>query len=217
MPSHSADIPGYQCQPFLSQPIQQLWATYHRDGDERALRTSLHQKSLHFCENALCECDLGNQPLLPLPHDMMHISDGICKPIFELIVDGLTPKERTALDELCDRIFKNLKNSRSSCFPRMNFDGGLTSLTLVTSAEKLGILHCWNVLSNTRMGRTMMEEAVNRRSPGRSGDGVSCQRGEKPRLQQQSRRDLSKVYSGSQSPNTSALKRSKSEQRNLSS
>ena len=113
VPSDSSDIPGYECQPFLSHPIQQLWATYHRNGDERALRASLHEKSLHFCENALCECDFGNQPMLPLPHDMMHISDGICKPIFELIVDGLTPKERKALDELHDRLFKNLKNSRS--------------------------------------------------------------------------------------------------------
>ena len=114
------------------------------------LQNRLKELNTHNCVNSLWELDDGGNPLLPLPHDTMHLFSGIFQKMMEVLFDNCSIKAKMFLDNCAEDMIHNVASSEKDCFPRIKMSKGLTHLSLMTSDEWSGLLLACIVIMKTR-------------------------------------------------------------------
>jgi hypothetical protein len=106
--------------------------------------------------------DTGGQESLPLPHDLMHILSTIMKTVFTLLVSPMSASEKASLDLAVSEIMGPIRSGEKHEMPRMFFSNGITSVTMLTAGEWVGVMLMTTVLLNTKRGRATMSECMAR-------------------------------------------------------
>jgi hypothetical protein len=101
---------------------------------------ALRLMSSHYIDYAFFSVDFGSNHLgvtAATAPDMMHIAEsGIFKYLLNVFIDSMPNATKAKVDTLVEKLFVPIRSTKKSDFPRMNFKGGATSLTMLS-------LHHW--------------------------------------------------------------------------
>ena len=93
------------------------------------------------------------------PVDLMHaFQSGILRYLTKMILDKLTPTDKTKLDQLVDQILGSLRSSEKDTFPRFSFTKGYSKLSMITSDEWVGKLFVLLLVAMTNEGRSILKK-----------------------------------------------------------
>jgi hypothetical protein len=93
--------------------------------------------------------------LVPTTVDPMHaFEEGIVLYILAAVINPMTNGMKSRLDELALALIKS--NKWNSDYPRMNFSGGFSSLTLLTADEKVRKLMLVWLILQTNQGKALL-------------------------------------------------------------
>jgi len=117
------------------------------------IMADLKNLSTHMHSSAFSQIWFGENPhgiYGATPTDLMHaFLQGIIPYSLRIMMSSLTIKEKESLDFLCDRCFVTIRSSEKQNYPRCNFSGGITNLTLLTATEWAGALFTMALLMRT--------------------------------------------------------------------
>jgi hypothetical protein len=104
-------------------------------------RNALRLMSSHYVDNAFFSVDFGSNHLgvtTATAPDMMHIAEsGIFKYLLNVFIDSMPNATKAKVDALVEKLFVPIRSTKKSDFPRMNFKGGATSLTMLVRFVKV--------------------------------------------------------------------------------
>ena len=115
----------------------------HKQYNEEELTSHLKALSIHPHNNAFTPAIMCRHPMGifgATPTDPMHaFLHGVLDYAIEVYLGWYTPKEKSIVDRLVDRIFVTQRQSTRKTFPRVDFTNGITNLTQITAEEWLGV------------------------------------------------------------------------------
>lgn len=120
----------------------------------------LNSWSMHTHDNVFCKLDMGanshgiwGSTPLDCTHAFRH---GLVKYVLEIFYDKLTVDGCCGLDEMVRQLHAKARQSAGKDYPRVTFTHGITSLTYMTHAEKVGILMVLVIILATVEGRQIL-------------------------------------------------------------
>ena len=120
-------------------------------------RHALKLMSSHYVDNAFFSVDFGSNHLgvtAATAPDMMHITEsGIFKYLLNVFIDSMPNGTKAKVDALVEKLFVPIRSTKKSNFPRMNFKGGATSLTMLSSHHWPGMMLAFFIMLLTPQGR----------------------------------------------------------------
>ena len=125
--------------------------------------TAILQKCLgsHVVINAFEGIDFGPNSCIHTAtvSDIMHsLESGLIQKLLSVLLDLMPNSQTAVLDEMVEVCFGNNKSGASELFPRISFLRGFSSLTLLSSSERVGQLFVIALLLNTPTGRRAFEK-----------------------------------------------------------
>ena len=130
------------------------------------IMTKLKNLSMHMHISAFSEIWFGENPngiYGTTPTDLMHaFLQGIIPYSLRIMMESLTIKEKEALDLLCDHCFVLIRSLEKQTYPRCNFSGGITNLTLLMVTERAGALFTMTLLMRTEDSLFLFKKVCNR-------------------------------------------------------
>jgi hypothetical protein len=118
---------------------------------------ALRLMSSHYVDSAFFSVDFGSNHLgvmAATASDMMHIAkSGIFKYLLNVFIDSMPNATKAKVDALVEKLFVPIRSIKKSDFPRMNFKGGATSLTMLSLHHWPGMMLVFFMMLLTPEGR----------------------------------------------------------------
>jgi hypothetical protein len=90
---------------------------------------------------------------------MMHVAEsGIFKYLLNVFIDSMPNATKAKVDALVEKLFVPIRSTKKSDFPRMNFKGGATSLTMLSSHHWPGMMLAFFMMLLTPKGREVCKD-----------------------------------------------------------
>jgi hypothetical protein len=145
-PLGSLDDPMQECRLVRSTDLQTL---YQRATDatlSQKERVSYHlavtEMSTHLVDSPLYKLDYGSNDIgatLATATDMMHaFESGVLPHLLKVFTASMTMSVWVKMNDLAEKMFLLVRSTCSNDFPRYNFKGGATSLTMLNSHHLAG-------------------------------------------------------------------------------
>ena len=136
-------------------------------------RLQLKELNVHICHNSLWNLNDGNNPILPLPHDTMHLFSGIFQKMMEVLIENFSNQTKIFIDDYADKLFSTTSSSAKDTFPRIKTSKGLTHLSLMTADEWSGLLLACIILMKTKTFREYLSQNSIWKKPVRSSNDTN--------------------------------------------
>jgi hypothetical protein len=123
---------------------------------------ALRLMSSHYVDNAFFSVDFGSNHLgvtAATAPDMMHVAEsGIFKYLLNVFIDSMPNATKAKVDTLVEKLFVPIRSTKKSDFPRMNFKGGATSLTMLSSHHWPGMMLAFFMMLLTPEGQEVCKD-----------------------------------------------------------
>ncbi len=97
------------------------------------------------------------------PTDLMHaICHGILVYIIKILLAPLNNQEKSELDNICNIMFQNLKSNQRQEYLHCMFLKGITTLTLLTAAEWVGVAFLLSMFTISSQGQLFWSKVKER-------------------------------------------------------
>ena len=115
-----------------------------------------------YCNNAFSSFKSIARPINHCtPADHLHVFLlGILKTCALCTLGNFTDKQKTGLDDLCRKLFKQNSSSARNMFPRFYIEKGMTNTGNLTGSEWAGYYFALFVVGRTDEGKMLIEEAL---------------------------------------------------------
>jgi hypothetical protein len=127
---------------------------------DKVFLAKLKSVSTVRCQSSLFQMDFGSNPygqFRACTVDPMHLFEGgWCASVAKAFVRPLRTRIRFELDVLLERIRQSSRSSVRDRFPRINFSGGVTSMTQIASHEWPGVLLAYLIAIQMPQGRKLL-------------------------------------------------------------
>lgn len=125
--------------------------------ERKKYRDALKLTSSHYVDNAFFQVDFGSNQYgvtAATASDMMHLFEsGIIKRVLNEFTTTMSTAVKADVDALIEKLFVPIRSSKKKDFPRMNFKGGATSLTMLSSHHWPGMTLSFLTMLLTPEGR----------------------------------------------------------------
>jgi hypothetical protein len=152
---------------WVKQKEQHPLSTYSgntQSVSDRVFHAKLKKVSTVRCESSLFEMDFGSNPhgqFRACTVDPMHLFEGgWCANVAKAFVRPLGSRARLELDLLLQRVRETSRSSVRERFPRINFSGGVTSMTQIASHEWPGVILAYLIALQMPQGRKLLNSRL---------------------------------------------------------
>jgi hypothetical protein len=95
------------------------------------------------------------------PVETMHaFRKGVIEVVTFLVLDNIPKKQKAALDRLAVRFHKSHRQSYRKAYPATDFSNGITNLTKISAAERLGLVFLFVILAQYDEGWRILNTAL---------------------------------------------------------
>ncbi len=128
----------------------------------RSPKKKLHTSRVVPCDNAFSSFKSMARPVnLCTPADHLHVFLlGILKTCALCTVGNFTDKQKTRLDNLCRKLFKQNSSSARKMFPRFYIEKGMTNTGNLTGSEWAGFYFALFVVGRTDEGKRLLQATL---------------------------------------------------------
>lgn len=154
------DNPDIQCTYLFAGPLHEI-----AQGDDKELQARWSQ---HKVDNAFKEMHLGDPTrgiMGATPVDTMHVlRNGIISVVTFLVLENVPASKKAALDNLAVGFHKKHRQTCRKFYPATDFSNGITNLTKISAAERLGLVFLFVILYQYDEGWRILETTLQQRT-----------------------------------------------------
>ena len=133
------------------------------DDDHLRRQWSQHKLYNAYIDMPLADPERGIFGSMPV--ETMHVfRKGMIEKVTFLVLDSVTTKTKAALDGLAIQFHKSHRQSIRKMFPATDFSNGVTNLTRISAAERVGLVFLFVILSNYDAGWSLLETIFKQRT-----------------------------------------------------
>lgn len=150
------DNPQVNCHYLYSAPMHMI--ALETDDQQRA-RWSQHRLDNIFNKVPLADPLRGI--LGSTPVETMHaFRKGLIETVTFLVLENVPASKKAALDSLAINFHKNHRQTYRKAYPSTDFSSGITNLTKISAAERLGLVFLFVILSQYDEGWQILESTL---------------------------------------------------------
>jgi hypothetical protein len=145
-----------KCKYLYAAPMHSI-----AQSDDLALRQRWSQHGLDnaFQHVAMADPDRGIFGATPV--ETLHaFRKGLVEMVTHVVIDNVPPSKKAALDRLALRFHKTHRQSYRSSFPSTTFCNGITNISKISAAERLGLVFLFVILGHYEEGWTILSSAL---------------------------------------------------------
>ncbi len=95
------------------------------------------------------------------PVETLHaFRKGLVEMVTHVVIDNVPPSRKAALDRLALHFHKAHRQSFRSSFPSTTFCNGITNISMISAAERLGLVFLFVILGHYEEGWTILSSAL---------------------------------------------------------
>jgi Plavaka transposase len=154
------DDPCIECRYVYARPMAHI-SIY---GDE-AIRKQWSQHHVDNVFNHMPMADPVRGIFGATPVETMHaFRKGIIEMVTFLVLDNVPPSKKAILDELAIKFHRTHRQSHRKAYPATDFSNGITNLTKISAAERLGLVFLFIILAQYDEGWHILDETLIQRT-----------------------------------------------------